>query len=109
MFEIFKSDKSGDYYFRLKAKNGEPILSSQGYSSKSACENGVNSVQSNATDDARYEVKEAADGRHFFNLKAKNGQVIAKSQMYKSNSGLKNGIESVKKNALEGKVKDLSE
>ncbi|MCB0762364.1 MAG: YegP family protein [Flavobacteriales bacterium] len=109
MFEIFKSEKSGEYYFRLKAKNGEPILASQGYSSKSACENGVNSVQSNADDDDRYEVKEAADGRKFFNLKAKNGQVIAKSQMYKSDSGLKNGISSVKKNALEGKVKDLTE
>lgn len=109
MFEIFKSDKSGDYYFRLKAGNGEPILSSQGYSTKSACENGVKSVATNAGDDTRYEISEAKDGRKFFNLKAKNGQVIAKSQMYKSASGLKGGIASVKKNALSDKIKDLSE
>ncbi|MFT4678723.1 MAG: hypothetical protein ACI84C_002239 [Flavobacteriales bacterium] len=109
MFEIFKSDKSGDFYFRLKAGNGEPILSSQGYSTKSACENGVQSVATNASDDSRYEVSEAKDGRHFFNLKAKNGQVIAKSQMYKSALGLKGGMESVKKNALSDKIKDLSE
>ncbi|MBM9547821.1 YegP family protein [Leptospira sp. 201903074] len=46
-FEIYK-DKAGEFRFRLKASNGEIIASSEGYSSKQACENGINSVKANA-------------------------------------------------------------
>ncbi|MBL0956626.1 DUF1508 domain-containing protein [Leptospira levettii] len=48
-FEIYK-DKAGEFRFRLKAANGEIIASSEGYSSKQACENGINSVKKNAAD-----------------------------------------------------------
>ena len=41
-------DKSGDYRFRLKAKNGSIIVKSQGYSSKSNCVTGIESVRKNA-------------------------------------------------------------
>ena len=108
MFEIFQSEKSGEFYFRLKAKNGQKILGSEGYTSKSACMNGVESVKKNAGDDGRYERKEAKNGKHHFNLKAGNGQVIGSSQMYESTSGMENGIESVKKNAAGAEVKDLT-
>lgn len=50
-FEIYK-DKAGEFRFRLKAGNGEIIASSEGYSSKQACENGINSVKTNAADAA---------------------------------------------------------
>ena len=40
-----KIGKNGDHYFNLKAGNGQIILASQGYNSKSACENGVESVR----------------------------------------------------------------
>ncbi|MCG6146417.1 MULTISPECIES: YegP family protein [Leptospira] len=46
-FEIYK-DKAGEFRFRLKASNGEIIASSEGYSSKQACENGIASVKNNA-------------------------------------------------------------
>jgi len=48
-FEIFQ-DKAGDYRFRLKARNGEIILSSEGYKKKESCLNGVESVKKNAPD-----------------------------------------------------------
>ncbi len=48
-FEIYK-DKAGEFRFRLKAANGEIIASSEGYSSKAACENGIESVKKNASD-----------------------------------------------------------
>lgn len=108
MFEIYKSEKNGEFYFRLKAKNGEVILSSQGYTNKTNCTKGVESVKKNSQDVKRFEVKEAKDGRKFFNLKSTNGQIIGSSQMYKSDSGLKNGIASIQKNAL-GEIKDLTE
>lgn len=106
-FEIYQSEKNQEYYFRLKAGNGEIILSSQGYTSKSSCENGVESVKKNAGDADNFEIKEAKDGRFHFNLKAGNGQVIGSSQLYKSESGLKNGIASVGKNAADAEVVDL--
>ncbi|XDD44804.1 YegP family protein (plasmid) [Leptospira sp. WS60.C2] len=46
-FEMYK-DKAGEFRFRLKAANGEVIASSEGYSSKQACQNGINSVKTNA-------------------------------------------------------------
>ena len=55
-FEIYV-DKAGEYRFRLKAKNGEIILASEGYSSKDGCENGVESVKKNA--DSEVVFKEA--------------------------------------------------
>ena len=66
-------------------------------------------MQKNAPDDDRYERKEAKDGRHYFNLKAGNHQVIGTSQMYKSASSMENGIESVKKNAPEAPTDDLTD
>ena len=41
-------DKAGEFRFRLKAKNGEPILASEGYKSKAGCKNGIESVRKNA-------------------------------------------------------------
>lgn len=48
-FELY-TDKSGEYRFRLKASNGEIILVSEGYKSKSNAMNGIKSVKSNAPD-----------------------------------------------------------
>ena len=46
-FEIY-NDKAGEFRFRLKAKNGEIILASEGYKTKASCENGIESVRKNA-------------------------------------------------------------
>ena len=107
-FEVFKSESNDKFFFRLKAGNGQIILSSQGYAQKSGCMNGVESVKKNASDDANYEKKEASNGKVHFNLLAQNKQVIGKSQMYAAASGLENGIESVKKNAPDASVEDLT-
>ena len=48
-FEIYL-DKAGEYRFRLKATNGEIIATSEGYKSKAAVLNGVDSVRKNAAD-----------------------------------------------------------
>ena len=46
-FEMYQ-DKAGEYRFRLKARNGEIIATSEGYTTKAACENGIESVKKNA-------------------------------------------------------------
>ena len=104
-FELYKG-KNGEFYFRLKAKNGQNILGSEGYKSKSSAENGIASVQKNAQDESKFEAKEAKNGKWHFNLKATNGQVIGSSQMYASKSGMDNGIESVMTNAPGASVDD---
>ena len=46
-FEMY-TDKAGEYRFRLKARNGKIIATSEGYTTKAACENGIDSVRKNA-------------------------------------------------------------
>ena len=102
-FVVFKG-KDGQDYFKLKAANGEVILSSEGYKSRKSCANGVESVRKNSQDENRFECRVAKDGRAYFVLKATNGQEIGRSQMYKSDSGCRNGMKSVAKNAADGAV-----
>ncbi len=82
-FELSKSS-DGQFRFVLKAGNGETILTSELYKVIDSAKNGIASVQSNCGNDARYEKKESKNGKHFFNLKAANHQVIGTSQMYGS-------------------------
>lgn len=106
-FEI-KKDKAGKHRFNLKAANGQVILSSEAYNSKSACDNGIESVKKNSGSDGNYERKTAKNGQPYFNLKASNGQVIGSSEMYSSTSAMENGIASVKKNAPGASIDDQS-
>ncbi len=108
MFELFQSEKSGEFYFRLKAKNGQIILSSEGYTTKAACQNGIESVKKNSQDEPRFEKKETESGKFRFNLKSTNGQVVGTSQNYESEAGRDNGIQSVMTNAKDAEVKDLT-
>ena len=48
-FEVYK-DKGGEFRFRLKARNGEIILSGEGYKAKASCLNGIDSIRRNAAD-----------------------------------------------------------
>ena len=96
--------KNGKHYFKLKAGNGEVSLTSQGYKGEKDRDNGVESVRKNSQSEARFETKTASDGRHYFVLKATNGQVIGQSQMYKTASGCANGVGSVGRSAPDAKV-----
>ncbi|NML40424.1 YegP family protein [Chitinophaga sp. G-6-1-13] len=104
-FVITKSD-NGEFRFKLNAGNGETILVSEGYNAKAGCENGIASVKTNSQHDERFEKKTSSNEKHYFNLKATNGQVIGTSQMYASESGRDNGIASVKTNAPTATIDD---
>ncbi len=105
-YEIYKTPK-GDYRFRLKASNGECILTSQNYKSKAGAKNGIESVRKNARSKTRFEVRKARNGKDYFVLKAGNHQIIGTSEMYNSGSSCSNGMKSVGKNA-KSKIEDLS-
>lgn len=106
-YELSKGS-SGSFSFVLKAGNGEVILRSEQYSSRGAAQNGIASVQKNASSDASFERKESANGKWHFNLKAANSQVIGTSQLYASAQSRDAGIASVKTNGATETVKDLT-
>jgi len=103
-----KLAKNGKYYFNLKASNGQVVLTSQMYKDKAGAKNGIASVQENANINDLFERKASTGEKEFFVLKAKNHQVIGKSQFYSSSSSLENGIQSVMKNGLTTDIEDLS-
>lgn len=104
--------------FDLKAGNGEVIATSEVYTTDSACKNGIESVRKNSVGEIedqtvegfatvknpKFEVYTDKRGEFRFRLKARNGEVIATSEGYKTKPSCLNGIESVKKNAPEAQV-----
>jgi uncharacterized protein YegP (UPF0339 family) len=106
-FEIEKTS-DGQFFFRLKAGNGEIILSSEQYKTKASAQGGVESVKSNAATDARYERKTSSGSQPYFVLKAANGETLGRSQMYSSASAMEKGIEAVKASAPGATVGDLT-
>ncbi len=105
---VIKKRTNGEFQFNLKANNGQVILTSEGYTTKAACENGIASVRTNSQDDSKFDRKESKNGKCYFNLKAGNGQIIGTSEMYESAYGRDNGIESVKSNSPSAEVEDLT-
>ena len=57
----------------------------------------------------KFEIKKRKDGQFQFNLKAGNGEIIATSEAYKQKASAIKGIESVRKNASDARVVDLSD
>jgi len=115
-FEI-KAVKSG-VKFNLKAGNGEIIATSEVYSSEKTCLNGIESVRKNcasAVEDQtvegyavlkhpKYEVYTDKKGEFRFRLKARNGEIIATGEGYKTKKSCLNGIASIQKNAPDSPV-----
>lgn len=82
-FEIFQgADKR--FYFRLFAGNGEQVLRSQSYSTEASALNGAFAVSEYGTATAAYDVREAANGGYYFNVRAPNNQIIGTSEVYAS-------------------------
>lgn len=107
--------------FDLKATNGQVIATSEVYNSKASCLKGINSVINNAPianledqiiedfqveKNPKFEIYKDKAGEFRFRLKAKNGQIIAVSEGYKAMDGCKNGVESVRKNAVDSTIEE---
>ena len=102
-YDMNKS-KADDFYFVLKAGNGEVVLTSEMYKSKDSADGGIASVQKNSADDASYDRTSSA-GKFHFNLKAANHQVIGTSQLYATADSRDAGIASVKDNGKSTTIK----
>jgi uncharacterized protein YegP (UPF0339 family) len=114
---VIKQTATG-FKFDLKAGNGEVIADSEIYTTEAACIKGLESVKACCIGEIedqtvegfekvkhpKFEVYTDKAGEYRFYLKARNGEIIASSEGYKSKANCLNGIESVKKNAPEAEI-----
>ncbi len=115
---VIKATKTG-LKFDLKATNGEVIASSQVYKGERGCMGGIQSVIANApvagVEDQtaegsekikhpKFQIYTDKSGEFRFRLLAKNGQIIAVSEGYKTLKNCQKGIASVQKNAVDAKI-----
>ena len=103
-FEIFQS--SGQHWYRLRADNGEIVQSSEGYTAKASCENGIRAVQANCQPH-RFESFFTA-GQYGFNQVAANGEIIGRSEKYTTAQARDHGIQVVLREAPDAPVADLT-
>lgn len=116
---IITATPSGAFGFHLLAANGQSIATGENYTSLASCKTGIESVIKNApiayyedqtaedypkTVNPKFELYLDNNGEFRFHLKARNGEVIAVSEGYKSKQSCENGIESVRKNAPEADI-----
>lgn len=101
---VVSTRSNGEFQFVLRASNGQTILSSEGYTSREGCMNGIESVRTNAADATRFEKRTSSDGRPYFVLKAGNHQVIGQSQMYSGDDACDNGMASVGNHASDALI-----
>lgn len=115
---VIRTVKTG-IKFDLKAGNGEVIATSEVYTTKAACQKGIESVQKNAAianfedqttegfatlTHPKFELYVDKADQYRFRLKARNGEIIATSEAYTSKAACSNGIESVRRNAPDATI-----
>ena len=106
-YQVYR-DVAGKYRFRLRAENNKIVAVSEAYNQHAGCLNGVKSVQANCDaeiEDMTLEGKRIPNPKYQvfydktcgyrFHLNAKNGEIIAKSEAYKTKEGCMNGIKAV--------------
>ena len=98
-FQIFQS--SGQYWYHLRAYNGEIVQSGEGYTAKASCENGIQAVKANCQP-RRFESFFEA-GQYGFNHVAANGEIIGRSEKYITAQARDHGIQVVLREAPEAR------
>ena len=101
-----KNSSDGQFMFNLTATNGQIILTSELYTTKQSCENGIESVKANAVESDQFDKKTSSNNKPYFVLKAKNGEPIGTSELYESTAARDNGIDSVQRNAPTATILD---
>jgi len=114
---VVKETKSG-FRFNLVASNGQVIATSETYSSKDSCLNGIESVRKICTSHVedqtkegyetlthpKYEVYKDKAGEFRFRLKARNGEIVVTGEGYKAKESCLNGCDSIGRHAPEATV-----
>ena len=70
------------YHFVLIGPNKKTLLLSENYVNSYGARNGIDSVRVNGTEEKNYVSKTATDGRFYFDLKAKNHEIIGRGMFH---------------------------
>lgn len=103
-FTIFLA-RNGQFYWRLKASNGETLCHSEGYTAKQSAQRGIESCKLNALT-GKYTVFQGNDAQYYWNLKAVNGEILCHSEGYSTKQSAENGVEACKRNAPAARIVD---
>ena len=106
-FELSKG-KTGKFHFNLLAANKRVVLTSEAYNSKAAALAGIASVRKNAPVRERFERRTAKNGKAYYVLLARNGEIIGQGQMYAHPTSCYPGIYSVMDNAATAALLDTT-
>lgn len=106
----------GEWYFNLRAGNNQIIGTSETYVTKANAQRAMETVnklvvqalrvEAAETGGAHFELFKGLDNKHYFRLRAGNGEIVLQSQAYTSKQSAKKGVESVRSN---GKTLDQYE
>lgn len=96
-FDLWQN-QAGRYFFHLVAANGQILLASQGYQSRTGAINGVLSVLDNGGLDVRFAIKQGGDRNYYVSLLAANQQVIATGEGYSTKSNANRGVKTIVRN-----------
>jgi uncharacterized protein YegP (UPF0339 family) len=91
--------KDDKHYFRMRARNREIILQSRGYKEGRDARRASDEARRAACDPNRFDIRRSRNDQYYFVLMGKDGKMLGRSEMYKSRSSVRRGIESVQKNA----------
>lgn len=105
---FLREASDGSFYFVIIATNGQIVAVSEMYSTKSNAQKAMGSIlkvvqattaQAPAIEnDPRFQFFKGIDGKHYFHVRAGNGEIVIQSQGYASLSGAKGGATSVQNN-----------
>jgi uncharacterized protein YegP (UPF0339 family) len=107
-FEL-RTATNAQSYFVLKAANAQVIATSETYSTRAAASDGIAATLRavaaylehwDTATGARYDVFQGADGRFYFDLRAKNGSIVLTSQGYEGQASALNGAFAVAENGV---------
>lgn len=106
-FVLQSSDNQ--FTFNLKAAgNADVILTSARYARKESALEGIAAVRKYAHSDDRFRRRRSRRGQPYFVLKAHNGEVIGRSELYSSPAAREEGIQTVRAHAPKAHVEDLT-
>ncbi|CDP51738.1 MAG: DUF1508 domain-containing protein [Devosia nanyangense] len=122
MPHVFKivAAKAGEYRVQF-VYNSEVIFWTENYKSKASAKNAIASMQKNGPEAGvvdlsagesgkgyRFEIEQAKNGEHFVRFRARNGEIMSRTETYSSKASAKNAIDSLKKNGPKAETVDES-
>lgn len=90
-FDLWQ-DVAGAYHFHLRAGNGEILVTSEAYSSRTSALDGLLSVLDNGGTATRYETYTGANEQEYFTLEAANHRILATSETYSTPEAAAKGV-----------------